>query len=68
MAGPNTQQRHLKQFVFVGRSGKKFYVYGISGDMHGPYDTHQEADSVRRRIIDNYEDYEIVDRVVVRKK
>lgn len=68
MAGPDLQQRHLKQFVFVGRSGKKHYVYGISGDMHGPYDTHKEADVVRRSIIDNYKDYEIVDRKVIKRK
>ena len=62
MAGPDTQQRHLKQFVYVGRSGKKFYVYGAPDDLYGPHDTHKEADAIRRSIVDNYKDYEIVDR------
>lgn len=60
-------QRYLKDFVKVGRSGSSYYVYGAPEDMKGPYDTPQEAEKIYNQIIDNYKDFEVINRRVQKK-
>lgn len=61
-------QRYLSEFLKVGRTGKIYYVFGAPKDLEGPYDSVKDATAVHKNIIDNYKDYEVVDRKIRRKE
>jgi hypothetical protein len=65
--GIDLKQRYLMDFVKVGRSGKLFYVFGAPEDLKGPYSSAKDAEKAYNSIIDNFEDYEVIDRKVRRK-
>ena len=62
------KQRHIRQFVKVGRTGSQYFLFGAPGKLVGPYNSAQEAEAALTDILDNCEDYQIVNRQVVKKE
>lgn len=65
--GLDKRQRYIMDFIKVGRSGKNFYVFGAPGDLKGPHSSEKEAKAAHTSILDNFEDYEVVDRKLRKK-
>jgi len=65
--GIDKRRQHIKQFLKLGRIGSKFYLFGGPEDIKGPYDHPKEATKVLDEVLDNFKDYEVVDRKVRRK-
>lgn len=65
--GKDLRQRYIKDFLKLGRTGKSYYIFGAPEDMKGPYGTPKEAEAVYKSIVDNFQEYEIIDRKVLKK-
>ena len=65
--GIDKRQRYLKDFIKLARIGSKYYVMGAPDGQEGPYDHPSEAEDVYNDIIDNFMDYEVVNRKIVKK-
>jgi hypothetical protein len=61
-------KRYLLDFIKVGRSGKQYFVYGAPEDLKGPYESAQAAQDAYNYISSHYEEFEVVNRKVQRKK
>lgn len=66
--GIDLRQRYIKDFLKVGRIGNQYYVFGAPEGREGPYDNPQQAEDVYTNIVANFEEYEVVNRKVVRKE
>ena len=65
--GIDKKQRYLMDFVRVGRSGKKFYVFGAPSEWYGPHKTAKEAMDAYDYIVANFKQFEVVDRKLRKK-
>lgn len=53
--------------IKLGRSGKNFYVFGAPEEWYGPHASGREAEKAYTYIIDNFKDFEVVNRKIRKK-